>query len=69
MARIPSVTSAQMAEIDRRMTEEFYVDLVLMMENAGRAVALHSRAMIGDLHALFSHRPCNVETGSGSYNQ
>ncbi len=49
MVGVPSVTSVQMAEIDRRMLEEFHVDLIMMMENAGRALAFQSRAMLGDL--------------------
>jgi NAD(P)H-hydrate epimerase len=44
---IPSVTVAQMREVDRVMTEEIGVDLVQMMENAGRALAHHSRTLLG----------------------
>ena len=36
---VPSVTAAQMAEVDRLMTEVFHIDLVQMMENAGRLLA------------------------------
>lgn len=35
----PTVTAEQMREVDRLMVEEFHIDLVQMMENAGRAVA------------------------------
>lgn len=35
----PAVTAEQMREVDRLMVEEFGIELVQMMENAGRAVA------------------------------
>lgn len=44
---IPAVTASQMAEIDRLMVEEYGIDLIQMMENAGRslaALATHIRA-------------------------
>lgn len=47
--RIPAVTVAQMREVDRLMVEEFRIELVQMMENAGRALAeLARRALGGD---------------------
>lgn len=36
--RPPAVTAEQMREVDRLMVEEFHIELVQMMENAGRAV-------------------------------
>jgi NAD(P)H-hydrate epimerase len=36
-----------MREIDRLMTQEIGVDLIQMMENAGRALAQHSRTLLG----------------------
>ncbi len=36
---IPAVTTAQMIEVDRLMTEEYGIGLVQMMENAGRSLA------------------------------
>jgi NAD(P)H-hydrate epimerase len=36
---VPSVTAAQMREVDRLMVEEFGIELLQMMEHAGRAVA------------------------------
>ncbi len=39
MARLPSVTREQMVDVDRAMIEDYGIDLVQMMENAGRALA------------------------------
>ena len=36
---IPYLTTAQMIEVDRAMVEDYGIDLVRMMENAGRALA------------------------------
>jgi NAD(P)H-hydrate epimerase len=36
---VPAVTAAQMREVDRAMTEDFGIELVQMMENAGRNLA------------------------------
>ncbi len=36
---IPYLTTAQMIEVDRAMMEDYGIDLVRMMENAGRALA------------------------------
>ena len=36
---VPSVTADQMREVDRAMTEDFHIELVQMMENAGRNLA------------------------------
>src|SRR5262245_41407081 len=40
------VTAAQMRELDRRATEEFGIPSLLLMENAGGAVADHALAML-----------------------
>ena len=45
---IPSVTVAQMREIDRLMVEELGITLEQMMENAGRALAELARRTLGD---------------------
>jgi NAD(P)H-hydrate epimerase len=44
---ITSVTVDQMREVDRLMTEEVGISLLQMMENAGRSLATHARAMLG----------------------
>ena len=36
---IPSLTTAQMIEVDRAMIEDYHIELIQMMENAGRALA------------------------------
>ena len=36
---LPAVTAAQMREVDRAMVEDFHIELVQMMENAGRNLA------------------------------
>jgi NAD(P)H-hydrate epimerase len=41
---LPYLTVRQMIEVDRAMTEDFGIDLVRMMENAGRALAHLARA-------------------------
>ncbi|MHB8588409.1 MAG: NAD(P)H-hydrate epimerase [Candidatus Dormibacteraceae bacterium] len=46
---VPAVTAAQMREIDRRMTEDFGISLLQMMENAGRAFAELTRLHCGGL--------------------
>lgn len=44
---IPTVTAAQMREVDRVVTEELHIELLQMMENAGRALAERSRRFLG----------------------
>lgn len=48
---LPSLTANEMAEVDRIMTEELGVDLLQMMENAGRHLAhlVRVRFMEGDV--------------------
>ncbi|HUM67274.1 MAG TPA: NAD(P)H-hydrate epimerase, partial [Chloroflexota bacterium] len=36
---IPALTTRQMAEVDRGMIEDYHIDLIQMMENAGRNLA------------------------------
>ena len=42
----PSVTAAQMAEVDRLMIEAYGILLIQMMENAGRQLAEQARRML-----------------------
>jgi NAD(P)H-hydrate epimerase len=44
---IPSVTTEQMREIDRLMIEEYGIELLQMMENAGRNLAELARRLLG----------------------
>jgi len=47
-APVPFVTTAQMIEVDRAMIEDFHIELIQMMENAGRALAHLARARFLD---------------------
>jgi NAD(P)H-hydrate epimerase len=44
---IPTVTVDQMREVDRLMVEEMGIELLQMMENAGRALAAQARRLLG----------------------
>ena len=44
---IPTVTVEQMREVDRLMIEEMEISLLQMMENAGRALAVQARQLLG----------------------
>jgi NAD(P)H-hydrate epimerase len=44
---IPTVTAAQMREVDRIMVDELRIELLQMMENAGRCLAAHTRSWLG----------------------
>ncbi len=44
---IPSLTTAQMIEVDRAMIEDYHIELIQMMENAGRAFAELARRRLG----------------------
>lgn len=44
---IPSLTTAQMIEVDRAMIEDCHIELIQMMENAGRNFAELARRQMG----------------------
>ena len=48
--RVPGLTTVQMIEVDRAMIEDFRIELVQMMENAGRNLAhlARTRFLAGD---------------------
>ena len=46
---MPTLTTAQMIEVDRLMIEKYGIVLLQMMENAGRQLAEQARRMLGDL--------------------
>lgn len=52
-----------MAEVDRLMTEEYGIQLIQMMENAGRSLARHARHMLG---ARITSREVIVLCGAGN---
>ena len=45
---IPVLTTQQMIEVDRLMVEEYGIQLIQMMENAGRSLAVLARQMLGE---------------------
>src|SRR5262249_59434332 len=45
---VPSLTTEQMVEVDRAMTEDFHIELIQMMENAGRNLAHLARTRFLD---------------------
>lgn len=45
---MPAVTTDQMREVDRAMVEDYGIELVQMMENAGRNLALLASSLLGD---------------------
>jgi NAD(P)H-hydrate epimerase len=44
---VPSVTAAQMAEVDRIAIEDVHIPVDVLMENAGRQIAAAARAFLG----------------------
>lgn len=60
---VPTVTTAQMQEVDRLMVTEYHISLLQMMENAGRALAMLAQQMLaGDI----VERPIVVLAGRGN---
>jgi NAD(P)H-hydrate epimerase len=47
---IPAVTAQQMRAVDRIAVEAFHLDILQMMENAGRSLAHHVMDMLGSTH-------------------
>lgn len=60
---IPALTTAQMIEVDRAMIEDYHIELIQMMENAGRAFADLARRWLEG--AVKGHRVA-VLCGSGN---
>lgn len=60
---LPAITTAQMAEVDRLMIEEYGILLIQMMENAGRNLAEQARRMMG---GDFTGRHILVLCGAGN---
>src|SRR5215471_2989896 len=59
---IPAVTVAQMREVDRIMVDELHIELLQMMENAGRCLAAHTHSWLG---GQLTGRQIVVLAGSG----
>lgn len=63
MPTLPSLSTAQMREVDRLLIEEYHFDLLQLMENAGRNLALLAKRMLdGDV----ADRPVVVLAGRGN---
>ena len=45
--QLPTLSTAQMQEVDRRMVQEYRIGLLQMMENAGRSLASLARQLLG----------------------
>lgn len=60
---VPALSTAQMREVDRLMLAEFGIDLLVMMENAGRSLALLAKRLL-DQDVL--DRPIVVLAGRGN---
>lgn len=45
--QIPTLTSKEMAELDRKLMKEYRLELQMMMENAGRALAIQASRLVG----------------------
>lgn len=61
--KIPTLTTSQMAEVDRLMIQEFKIELIQMMENAGRHLAVQARRM---LEGSVDHHHIVVLCGGGN---
>jgi NAD(P)H-hydrate epimerase len=44
---IPVISTEQMVEVDRLMTESYGINIIQMMENAGRNLAVHVKQQLG----------------------
>jgi len=63
MYTLPSLSTDEMREVDRLMIEEYHIELLQMMENAGRNLALQTKRMLdGDV----ADRPVVVLAGRGN---
>ena len=62
-AEVPYLTADQMIEVDRAMIDDYGIDLVRMMENAGRALAHLIRERF--LHGQARERQVVVLAGTG----
>lgn len=63
MSSLPALSTDQMREVDRLMIQEYHIELLQMMENAGRNLALLAKRMLdGDV----ADRPVVVLAGRGN---
>jgi NAD(P)H-hydrate epimerase len=61
--RLPALTTAQVVEVDRLMVEVYRIELIQMMESAGRSLALLAKRLLdGDI----ADRPIVLLAGRGN---
>ncbi len=60
---VPYLDTAQMVEVDRAMMEDYRIDLIQMMENAGRCLAVLARARF--LEGMPTGKRVTVMAGGG----
>jgi NAD(P)H-hydrate epimerase len=60
---IPVLTTSQMVEVDRLMIEEYQIELIQMMENAGRNLAELARRELG---GQVAGKPIAILCGAGN---
>jgi len=60
---VPSLTTDQMIEVDRAMVEDLHIELIQMMENAGRNLASLARERFLDDHPVGKHVVVLAGTG------
>ncbi len=60
---LPSLTTAQMIDVDRLMTEQYGLTLLQLMENAGRNLALLAKQLLAD---DLADRPIVLLAGRGN---
>ena len=66
---LPALSTDQMREVDRLMVEQFGIQLLLMMENAGRSLALLAKQLLSDEdddEDALQDRPIVVLAGRGN---
>jgi len=63
---IPYVTTEQMIEVDRAMREDYRIELIQMMENAGRSLAHLARVRFLDGNPSGKHVVVLAGTGGNA---
>ncbi|MFZ1755923.1 MAG: NAD(P)H-hydrate epimerase [Caldilineaceae bacterium] len=63
MTLLPLLSTDQMREVDRLMIEEYHIELIQMMENAGRNLALLAKRLLDE---DVTDRPVVVLAGRGN---
>jgi NAD(P)H-hydrate epimerase len=61
---IPTVTAQEMKDLDDELVNAFGIDLLLMMENAGKSLALLAREMLGNVSTARRRIVCLIGKGN-----